>query len=127
MIFIFIKLAVSCNIVLIQINMQPELYMTSLTGFTASLSPGINAPSYRNQSTDFRSKPTDWFSYHETLNLGGTFSSRFQYNNKYPVQLFFPQKFDNLLNDMRHFYPMHPFSTPLKTSENQRVHSEQLG
>ena len=31
MIFIFIKVAVSCNIVLIQINMQPELYMTSLT------------------------------------------------------------------------------------------------
>ena len=54
-----IKLAVSSfNIVLNQIYMQPELYMISLTGFTASLLSGIKAPPYRNQSTDFRSRST---------------------------------------------------------------------
>ena len=86
--------------------MQPELYMISLTGFTASLLPGIKAPSYKNQSTDFRSKSTDWFSFDETFNLGGTFSDLFapgSLQQKNLVQLFFSQEFGNLLNDMSHF------------------------
>ena len=122
----FIKVAVSSfNIVLIQIYMQPELYMISLTGFTASLLSGIKAPPYRNHSTDFRSKSTGFpVMKHSTyVELSLTCSPRIQYNKKI-LSSYFSARIWQLIKWWVIFNPFVPnglFLYPLKTSENRKI------